>query len=25
MMKNLVNIQPQPQQHPKMSEWGNYV
>jgi len=24
-MKRLVNIQPQPQQHPQMSEWGSYA
>lgn len=23
-MKNLVNIVPQPQQHPNNVEWGNY-
>jgi len=24
-MKNLVNIVPQPQQHPQDIEWGKYV
>jgi hypothetical protein len=25
VMKNLVHIEPQPQQHPQDDEWGNYA